>query len=645
MRKVKTLYIFMLKTFLPLFAMTFFICLFIVMMQFLWKYIDEMVGKGLTIDVVAELFFYAALSMVPLALPLSILLASLMTFGNLGEHVELTAMKSSGISLTKVMAPLFVMLSIVAVGAFFFQNNVLPQTQVKMWTIMFSMRQKSPTLDIPEGTIYSQIPGYNLYVKRKGKGNDMLYNMIIYDVASGTGYPRIVAADSGKLSFTPDKQHLVLNMYHGNWYEDMKSGASSQMGDQLFRREFFKDKEILIRYDANFTRIDEDAMRSQYIGKDINELQRTIDSVGEHVDSIALSISEDLRSMPVCGVPARKYDMKGDKKSRIINKVQVKQYINFDSLMGSLTPGARHTIIDQALSSTMNQKQDYEFRGFALSDDQFTIRRHEIEMWKKFTLSLACIIFFLIGAPLGAIIRKGGLGTPIVISVILFIIYYVIDNMGYKLARDGRWPVWEGIWLSSAILLPLGVFFTHKAVNDSAVFNPDAWKNFIRRFTGMHQVRKLDIKEFAMHDVEPAVAIEMTTALKELCQVFLQKYPSRQSYIEYWQQGFNKSQLRELSVTIDNLADYLSNSRDQMVINKTMDYPIIRNLMTYHPCPNAKLGMVIAALLPVGLPIYLIGIRHQRNLKHDIQLTCRVCDQLVAIFNGEYTREMEYNPS
>lgn len=615
------------------------------MMQFLWKYIDEMVGKGLSIDVVAELFFYAALSMVPLALPLSILLASLMTFGNLGEHVELTAMKSSGISLTKVMAPLFVMLSFVAVGAFFFQNNVLPQTQVKMWTIMFSMRQKSPTLDIPEGTIYSQIPGYNLYVKRKGQGNDMLYNMIIYDVTSSSGYPRIVAADSGKLSFTPDKEHLVLNMYHGNWYEDMRSSASSQMGNQLFRREFFKDKEILIRYDANFTRIDEDAMRSQYIGKNIDELQRTIDSVGMHVDSVAFSISEDLRSMPVCGVPGQKYIINQGQSTKVINQVKLKQPINFDSLMSTLTAGGRHTIIEQALSSAMNQKQDYEFRSFVLSDDNFVIRRHEIEMWKKFTLSLACIIFFLIGAPLGAIIRKGGLGTPIVISVILFIIYYVIDNMGYKLARDGRWPVWEGIWLSSAVLLPLGIFFTRKAVNDSAVFNPDAWMNFIRRFTGVHQVRKLTVKEIAINEVNNTTAIEMANSLKIACQSFLQQYPKHQSYLDYWRYGYNKAQLKELSCMIDNLADYLSNSRDQMIINKTMDYPIIRNLMTYHPCPNAKLGMSIAILFPIGLPIYLIGIRHQRNLKHDIELTCRVCDQLVAIFNGEYTREMEYNPS
>lgn len=632
----------MLKTFLPLFMMTFFICLFIVMMQFLWKYIDELVGKGLSIDVVAELFFYAALSFVPLALPLSILLASLMTFGNLGEHFELTALKSSGISLTKVMAPLFVLLSMVAVGAFFFQNNVLPQSQVKMWTLMFSMRQKAPTLDIPEGTVYNQIPGYNLYVKKKGKGNDMLYNVLIYDVSGAVGYPRIVAADSGRLSFTPDKQHLVLNLYHGNWYEDMKSGSSATMGNNLYRRETFKDKEIMIRYDANFTRMDEDAMRSQYVGKNITELRATIDSVNLHVDSVAFQISNDLRAMPVCGVPSQRFAINDGKSQRVVNKVSVEKPVNFDSIMTSLSPSARGMIIDQATSLAMNLKQDYEYRGFALSDDNFTIRRHEIEMWKKFTLSLACIIFFLIGAPLGAIIRKGGLGTPIVISVLLFIVYYIIDNMGYKLARDGRWVVWEGIWLSSALLLPLGVFLTHKAVNDSAVFNPDVWMNFIRKVTGMHQVRKLAVKEIIINETDSDVAIQKANALKEACAQFLSRYPARQGYVEYWQHGYDKATLLNIADMVNDIADYLSNSRDQMVINKAMDYPIIRNLLTYHPTKYPKVGMALAVLFPIGLPFYLIGIRHQKNLKRDIQLTINVSDQLIAILNGQYTRELEY---
>lgn len=640
---VKTLYIFMLKTFIPLFMMTFMICLFIVMMEFLWKYIDEMVGKGLSIDVVAELFFYAALTMVPLALPLAVLLASLMTFGNLGEHVELTAMKSSGISLVKVMAPLIVLLSGVSIGAFFFQNNVLPKTQVKMWTLLFSMRQKSPTLDIPEGAVYTQIPGYNIFVKKKGADNEMLYNMLIYDVSSGSSNPRIVSADSGRLSFTPDKRHLVLNLYHGNWYEEMQRGASAQMGQDLYRREAFHDKEILIKYDDNFSRMDDESMRQQYVGKNIAELQQTIDSVQHKIDSTGNVISRELHSLPVVGVPTRRTVVKDMKTiQEVVPAVTLKRPVNFDSLLNALTPTSRAAVLDHALQNATSIQQDNAFRGLTLNDDLYTIRRHGIELHKKFTLSLACLIFFFIGAPLGAIIRKGGLGMPIVISVILFVFYYIIDNSGYKLARDGHWPVWEGVWLSSAVLLPLGVFLTKKAVNDSAVFNPDVWLNALRRITGLHQTRKLEMKEVIINEMKVDEAIAQAEALKQSCEAFLARYPKRQGYLEYFKQGFDKQALKNLSIQMDQLVDYLSNSHDQMVLAKAMDFPVIRQLLTYSMTDFPRLSTALAVLFPIGVPLYLVGLHHQRNLKRDISRSVGVCDQLIAILQGNYTREMEY---
>lgn len=642
--RVKKLYIFMLKTFLPLFMMTFVICLFIVMMQFLWRYIDELVGKGLSIDVVAELFFYAALTMVPLALPLAILLASLMTFGNLGEHVELTAMKSSGISLVKVMAPLIVLLAGVAVGAFFFQNNVLPHSQVKMWTLLFSMRQKSPTLDIPEGTVYTQIPGYNLYVKRKAKDSNKLYNLLIYDVSGGTSSPRIVAADSGSLSFTPDRQHLVLNLYQGNWYENMSSGGNAQMGQNLYRRESFHDKEILIPYDDNFTRMDDDAMRQQYVGKNITELRHTIDSVQQRVDSTGASISQELHAIPMVGVPTRRVTVKDGavRVVEMVREVQMARPIDFDSLMQSLTPTMRYAVTEGAIRLATGAQQDNAFRGYTLNDDQFVIRRHGIEMHKKFTLSLACLIFFFIGAPLGAIIRKGGLGMPVVISVLLFIFYYIIDNMGYKLARDGRWPVWQGIWLSSAVLLPLGVFLTKKAVGDSAVFNPDAWMNALRRFGGLHQTRKLEVKEVVINEVDTAHAVAQAQDLQRECQAFLDRYPGRQGFMEYFRQGYDKTAIAALARQVDQLVEYLSNSRDQMVLGKAMDYPVIRQLLTYHLTDNARVGTALAAVVPLSVPFYLVAVRHQRNLRRDIAAVITVSEQLVAILQGNYTRDMEY---
>ena len=626
--------------------MTFCICLFIVMMQFLWRYIDELVGKGLSIDVVAELFFYAALSMVPLALPLSILLAALMTFGDLGEHVELTALKSSGISLTTIMKPLAILMALVSVAAFFFQNDVLPKSQVKMWTLLFSMRQTSPTLDIPEGAVYSQIPGYNIYVKRKDKERDMLYNMLIYDVSVGTMYPRIVAADSGRLSMTEDKQHLVLTLYKGAWYEQMQGSTNGMngMSGELYRRETFHDKELVIPYDANFTRMDDETMKSQYVGKNIDELQQTIDSVKLKVDSAATLIVKQLRSQTVCGVPLQRTTYQDGKP--IVEKakeVKLDKPLDINKMIKELPENEQEQIVNQALTRATTGMQDVQFQGYTVSDDNYVIRRHQIELMKKFTLSLACLIFFFIGAPLGAIIRKGGLGMPIVISVLLFIVYYIIDNMGYKLARDGRWEVWQGMWLSSAVLLPLGVFLTHKAVNDSAVFNPDAWLNFLRRFTGLHQTRKLEAKEVIINEVVPADALTQIADLKASCQQFLDRYPARQRYIDYWQQGYDKKAIKSLATEVDNVVDYLSNSRDQMVLNKAMDYPVIRQLLTYQPVTNKTVGTVLAALFPIGLPVWLVGMRHQKNLRRDIQLTIKTCDQLTAILNGEYNREMEYN--
>ena len=635
----------MMSRFLPRFLMTFCICLFIVMMQFLWRYIDELVGKGLSIDVVAELFFYAALSMVPLALPLSILLASLMTFGDLGEHIELTALKSAGISLTTIMKPLAILITLVAIGAFFFQNNVLPQSQVKMWTLLFSMRQTSPTLDIPEGAVYSQIPGYNIFVKRNDKERDMLYNLLIYDVSRSTLYPRIVTADSGSLSMTEDKRHLVLKLYKGAWYEQM-SGANGVKGlsSDMYRRETFHDKEILIPYDANFTRMDDEAMRSQYVGKNITELQQSIDSISCKVDSAATLILEHIRRQPICGVQQERVVI-NDGKSTVepVKEVKLDKPVDINELLKSLSESEQQHLINQAIMRSTTQMQDMQFQGYTINDDNYIMRRHEIELLKKFTLSLACLIFFFIGAPLGAIVRKGGLGMPVVISVILFIIYYIIDNMGYKLARDGRWVVWQGIWLSSAVLLPLGIFLTKKAVNDSAVFNPDVWLNFIRRFTGLHQTRKLAAKEVIINEVETDEALTRINELRTSCQQFLDTYPSRQGYIEYWQQGMNKATVKALAEQVDSVVDYLSNSRDQMVLNKAMDYPVIRQLLTYYPCQNKNLGTLLAALFPIGLPVWLVGMRHQQNLKRDVRLTIKTCDQLVAIFNGEYNREMEYN--
>lgn len=600
-------------------------------MQFLWKYIDDLVGKGLEISVIGELFFYAAMTMVPLALPLAILLASLMVFGNLGEKFELTAMKSAGVSLLKVMSPLIIFISFVAIGAFFFQNNALPKAQVKMWTLLYSMRQKSPELDIPEGVFYDQITGYNLFIKRKNHENGMLHDMMIYDVSKGFGTANVILADSGKLTFTEDKKHIFLKLFSGESFEDLKDDRPSGR-NMLYRRESFSNKEILIPFDANFNRMDDGNMRNQYIGKNYSELQHTIDSVNVRLDSVGRDYAVMLKNVPYFDIPrVRRVINDGESQTIEQQPVMLARPLNVDSIFKGSDAKVRRTYVSSALSKVIRMKQDYEYKGYAMSDDNDTIRRHMIEMQKKFTLSIACLIFFFIGAPLGAIIRKGGLAIPVVVSVLLFIVYYVIDNSGYKLARDGHWEVWQGLWLSTAVLLPLGVFFTYKAVNDSAVFNADAYRNIFKRLTGQHLTRNVEMKDIVMDDVVTSVALDKLENLKEQSIAFIDKYKKRQSYISYWRQGVDRNELRNIGENVESIVEYLGNSRDVIVINKLMDYPIVRSLFFYHPTNYKWVSILAMALIPIGGFVYWIGLRQQGYLKKDIVTVRNVTNELIAL--------------
>lgn len=494
----------MLKQFIPLLVMTFFISLFIVMMQFLWRYIDDLVGKGLGVDVIAELFFYAALTMVPTALPLAVLLASLMTFGNLGERLELTAMKSAGISLFRIMKPLIVLMTFIAIGAFFFQNNVLPIAQTKMYTLLFSMRQKSPEIEIPVKSFYDQIPGMNLYVDSKDRNTGTLRGMIIYDITRGIDNSRVILADSGKLSFTEDKTRLFLHLYHGELFENFKDNAIGSSGSSYlpFRRETFDDKQVYFAFDANFNRIDEQGIRSQYVGKNIAELNVAIDSIQEKVDSIGNAFGTELKERPYLGIPYYTVRYIDHKPTRVKQQpVTLAHTVNVDSLFKSAKPENLRTCLNQAIAKARRQQQEYQFKGAVLLDQQKSMRRHQIELMRKFTLSVACLVFFFIGAPLGAIIKKGGIGTPLVISVFLFIVYFIFDNSGYKFAREGKVAVWFGMWMSTMVMLPLGVFFTIKAVGDTQMFDAEFFKRFFARFKRKSPTRNIQSKELSMTDI------------------------------------------------------------------------------------------------------------------------------------------------
>lgn len=637
MRIIKRLHWFVLKSFLPLFAMTFFIVLFIVLMQFLWKYIDDLVGKGLSLEVLAELFFYAAVSMVPMALPLAILLASLMTFGNFGEKFELTAMKASGISLVRMMAPLIVLIGGIAVGAFFFQNNVLPTAQVKMWTLLFSMKQKSPELEIPEGVFYDKIPGYNLFVKEKDKETGILYDVMIYDVSRGGDQGTILLADSARLAFTPDNRYLYLHLYQGEQFENLRD-QTSRDANVLFRRETFFDKQVLIPFDANFNRLDDNSMRKQYVGKNISELHHTIDSVNLRLDSIGRDYTRELHNGPLAilngglrsfsspGIQSAPDEVR-DKKSPLI----------LDSLLSKLDDSGRRMVVEGAMQSIRRERDDFEFKGATMADDRKILRRHEIELLKKYTLSVACLIMFFIGAPLGAIIRKGGIGTPLVISVLLFLVYYIIDNTGYKMARDGRWIVWIGMWLSTAILAPLGIYVTYKAMNDSSVFDKDLYISLLKKIFGTRTSRKVSYKEVIINDISENEAISRLSSLRERASAYVQRHTSAQSYITYWMRGYDTSELKEISSQLEADVAYMADCRNPMAVNKLIDYPVLRILWAYHPARRKWLSRTLATFFPVGIPVWLWGLHSQKVLKQDLRRIVSVSDSIISILTEPNT--------
>ena len=455
-------------------------------------------------------------------------------------------------------------MAIIAVGAFFFQNYVLPVAQSKMWTLTFSVRQKTPEVEIPEKSFYDEIPGMNLYIDHKNPDTGMLYGMIIYDMSQGTENSRVILADSGKFSFTEDKTRLFLHLHSGEMFENLSNNSAMGVGTSgymPFRREEFSDKQVYFTFDANFNRMDESGIRSQYVGQNVSQLRHSMDSLSRRVDSIGNVYAGELVSKPYVGSASRviKTDTAGHRtfprrspSAMVKEAVHRMEPVDVDSVFNAPSIAFAKTYVSQAISDAKRSRQEFEYRSLMLTEQAKLMRRHDIEMQRKFTLSFAVLVFFFIGAPLGAIIKKGGLGTPLVISVFLFIIYYIFDNTGYKMARDGKMEVWEGMWLSTVALLPLGVFFTMKAVDDSAVFNADAYRLFFSRLIGRRPKRALEMKEVIMTEVAPERARDMLLAFRN---------------------DLSTKRPRALREPLNALVDYLSNSTDKMVINLLNNYP------------------------------------------------------------------------
>ncbi len=470
----KKIDLYLFKRFATLLLMTFLICLFILLMQFLWKHFAELVGKGIGLKVLAEFLTYAIFSLVPMALPLAILLASLMTFGNLGENFELTAMKSAGISLFRIIRPLIILIAFISIGAFFFSNIVLPVSQKKLWSLIISLKQKSPELDIPTGEFYSGINDVNLYVR--DKENHLLKDLMIYNFSNGFNNATVMVADSGRVKLSEDKQYLLLTLFDGESFENINSMKINSSSSNIpYRRETFKLKEILLYFDSDFSRLDESILDDQYLSKNLNQLSQSIDSVNKIINIRNNELANEIVTNKYFG-----REILPNQSLEVSSNIKIKDF-NPDSLYLNLDDSTKILALSVAKQRAREMKDQVQYNLAMLGESRFYVTRHKIEWHRKLTLSFACLIFFFIGAPLGAIIRKGGLGAPVVISVIMFIIYYIIDNTGFKMSREGLWTAFEGMWLSSAVLLPIGIFLTYKAAVDATLFNGEEYIKIIKK--------------------------------------------------------------------------------------------------------------------------------------------------------------------
>ena len=615
MFRIKKLDIFIVKQFGLLFIGTFFICQFVLMMQFLWRYVDELIGKGLSIDILAQFFYYMGLMLMPQALPLAILLSSLITFGNLGESSELTAIKAAGISLIQSFRSLIFIVIFIAMGSFYFQNVVGPEANRSFATLLLSMKQKNPELEIPEGIFYDGIPNCNLYVQKKDLKSGMLYGIMVYRLTNSYEDATIILADSGKMVMTSEKKHLLLYLYSGEWFQNMQSQDLANSASVPYRRETFEAKRMVIDFDAGFNLADAGALSNNAQAKSLKKISHDIDSINCEYDSIGRTFYNEERNTLYSLPTTSKMDsIKADKMALSSN-------IDFDTIYGRLTISKKQAALKQALSRVQMGVSDLEMKAMITSEGDKNIRRHQIEVINKFVLSLSCIIFFFIGAPLGAIIRKGGLGIPVIISVIVFIVYYIFDNSGSKMARDGMWTVWFGKSIATAVLAPLAIFFTYKGNNDSVVFNMEAYTTFFRRLFGIRMHRHIFSKEVIINNPEYG----RDAKLMEQMNVEVQNYAHDHhllrapNIIKVFFKTSPDLYIEGISERLGIIIEDLSNTRDKLIITEINNYPILAIHAHTSPFKRNWLNIITGIIIPIGIfyyfRIWIFRLQLMRDLR------------------------------
>lgn len=614
--RIKKLDIFIAKQFGLLFVGTFFICQFVLMMQFLWRYIEQLIGKGLSLEVMGQFFWYMALMLVPQALPLAILLSSLIAFGNLGESSELTAVKAAGISLMQSFRSLIAITVVIAFTSFYFQNNIGPQANMKLTQLLISMKQKSPELEIPEGIFYDGIPNSNIYVQKKDLKTGKLYGVMIYRMTQSYEDAAIILADSAMLQSTAEKKHLLLTLWSGEWFENMRESEFGGTASVPYRRETFVDKRILIDFDADFSMTDAASLSNNARAKSLKQITHDIDSLNHQYDSIGRAFYDETKRVYF---PTPKL---GGKDSAKVARAVAAGKVDIDKVFAKMKIEQRQSAVSSALSNVQRETADLDFKSLMTRNNDRLIREHQIEVQNKFALALQCLIFFFIGAPLGAIIRKGGLGMPIIISVLVFIVYYILDNSAYRMARQGSWPVWMGHGLAPSIMVPLAAFITYKAQKDSVVFNADGWKAFFTKALGLRSKRSVQGKEVIIeepHYAEDAeVLLRLNREIGEYSVAHNLKSPPNpvKVFFKYEEDHDIERMSGELEAVIKDL----SNTRDAQVMLYLNMFPVLSVKAHTRPFDRRWLNIVAAIVVPVGVSLYFRMWRFRLRLYRDLKI-------------------------
>ena len=626
----KRLDIFILKSFLLLFVAAFAICLFVLLMNVVWRYAEDLVGKGLNFGLLASFFWEFALTLVPQALPLAVLMASLITFGNFGERLELLAMKTSGIPLRRIMRPVMIFSVLLAGVSFYFQNVTVPRAAKNLYALIYSINEKNPELEIPEGVFYTQISGFNMYVKHKDFNTGTLYDVTIYDHRDGYENLSVIVSDSAYMETTADKQHIYLHLFSGEQFcqeKDMNSEGKP------YRREGFREKHILLEFNSDMKEAPDALVSSQAMSKNMNEIKHTIDSLSNNQDSVGRGNMAEFKVTAMATYRMQKSD------SLAFEKLPSK-IISADSVFAVSSRNRQVDIKNDMRSKIQTLASDLAIKSSNMYYGDKTIRRHWIEWMKKITNSLSILIFFFIGAPLGAIIRKGGLGIPVIVSVLTFILFYITSVSGDKMYREGEWSI-IGTWFSVMVLTPLSVFFTVKANGDSTLFQWDVVLEFFRYWFGTKVKRNIVRKEVVINDPDRAKCLATLSDVKRMSvelenSALLNTVPS---YRDLFFGSVDSSRMTALSDELEQLVTELGNSRDRVELDYLNGFPLLQSHGVQPPFEKAWADKFVGVVFPLGLLFELRAWLFTRKLKRQMQKISQTADSLIDYMtNNKQTR-------